>query len=161
MIKNNNKALFWPPALTLSPFLFMLRSLRDPGLELSGGPAGQTDPGPEKPGSSEPRRGVVHHLHQAASQASRVAFAQQHALWGAALLQSSPLKASRGAASAPSTLIHTPPPGPASYCPPVSVHDQPICVFVSRMYWKLFFILFLLSRPCGVGREKNMKLYCI
>lgn len=82
--------------LTLFPRLFRLRSLRDPGLKFGRGPAGQTDPGTAKPGDAEPRRRVGHHLHQAAAQASRAAFPQQHALRGTALLQSAPLKASQG-----------------------------------------------------------------
>lgn len=117
----------------------VFRSLRDPGPKLSRGPAGQTDPSTAKPGDAEPRRRVRHHLHQAAAQASRAAFTQQHALRGTALLQSSPLKSflKRGT-PVPLHLIHTspPPPGPASLLSPpsFSVFDQPSCVFVSRMY---------------------------
>lgn len=51
-------------------FSVSLRPYGHPGPERSGGPAGQPDPGLEEPRDAEPRGRLVHHLHQAAAQAS-------------------------------------------------------------------------------------------
>lgn len=156
-------------------FFLCLRPFRHPEPERGGGPAGKPDPGLAEPGDAEPRRRRVHHLHQAAAQASRAALPQQPALGGAALLHSSPLNSSSEGSLVPpaSTHTHTHPhlyqdlPLTASTSPsPTCTRPTHLCVSVARMYHKeLFYILFLLKvdhfapgmgRPAERGNIKTV-----